>query len=119
MPTRPKPDPAPTLPETRTGVVSATEAKNKLGQVLAQAMREGVVYITRHDKPEVAVLSMDRYRELAAREEPALDELTREFDALLAHMQTDEAAAAADALFEMDSEDLGEAAVLGARRKSD
>lgn len=46
--------------------------------------------------------------------EPDLDELAREFDHTLASMQTDEAAAF-DALFEMGPEELGRAAVQGAR----
>jgi len=119
MGSRSKLDSTPPPPKPRADVVSATEAQNNFGQVLAQAMREGTVVITRHHKPAAAILSIDRYEELTARDAPALDELTREFDALLGRMQTDEAAAAVDTLFGMEPEDLGRAAVRGARRDSD
>jgi 6-phosphogluconolactonase len=55
------------------------------------------------------------YRELAGDDEPDPDELTSELDEALATMQTDEAATGFDALFEMESEVLGRAAVQGAR----
>lgn len=55
------------------------------------------------------------YRELAGDDEPDLDEVAKEFDETLATMQTSEAAAGFDALFEMEPEELGRAAVQGAR----
>lgn len=100
-------------------VVSATEAQNNFGRVLARAMAGGTVYITKHDRPAAAVVSIDRYHDLAGTDDPDLVELEREFDVRLAHMQSDKAAAAFDALFRMGSEDLGRAAVRGARRKRD
>lgn len=104
-----------TRPDTSDSV-SATEAQNNFGRVLGQAAEGGVVYITRYDRPAAVVMSIDRYRGLTERDDPeTLDELTREFDELFAGMQSDEAAAAFDALFEMDSEALGEAAGPGPR----
>lgn len=99
--------------------VSATEAQNNFGRVLAQAAREGAVYITRYDRPAAVVLSIERYHELVAADAGELDELAREFDEMLARMQTEEAAAGVDALFEMGSAELGRAAVRGARRETD
>lgn len=46
-------------------------------------------------------------------------ELMAEVEELLESMQTPEAAAAVDALFEMTSEELGRAAVLAARERRD
>jgi prevent-host-death family protein len=102
-------------PRRRDQEVSSTEAQNNFGRVLAQATSEGAVFITKYERPAAVVLSIDRYRELAGDDEPDLDELAREFDETLATMQTDEAAAGFDALFEMGPEALGRAAVHGAR----
>lgn len=99
--------------------MSATEAQNNFGRVLDRAATEGTVYVTRYDRPAVVVLSIDRYRELAGEGAPELGELTREFDEMLARMQSAEAAAAVDALFEAGSDELGEAAVRGARARAD
>lgn len=111
---RPKPGPVPDAAS-----VSATDAQNHFGQVLSRAAKEGAVFIRRYDRPAAVVLSLDRYRELTGRADVELDELTREFDEMLARMQTDGAAAASDALFDMESDELGQAAVRGARDESD
>ena len=105
----------------RTGgsSVSATEAQNNFGRVLNRAVREDVVYITRYEQPTAVVLSIDRYHALAGAAVPELDELTQAFDEMLEGMQTAEAAAGVDALFEMDSIELGEAAAQGAGRAAD
>lgn len=102
-------------PRRRDLEVSSTEAQNNFGRVLAQATTEGAVFITKYERPAAVVLSIDRYYELAGDDEPDLDELAREFDETLAYLQTDEAAAGFDALFEMGPEELGRAAVRGVR----
>lgn len=99
------------------GTVSATEAQNNFGRVLGQAADEGVVYITRYDRPTAVVMSIEEYRSLTEPQASELDDLAREFDELYAGMQTAPASAAFDALFEMGSEELGEAAVRGARAR--
>lgn len=96
--------------------VSSTEAKNRFRDVLDLAAQAKTVVITTYDKPAAVVLSPERYRELIGEPDVDLAELTREFDAMVARMQTREAAAGFDALFEMDSADLGDAAVRGAQR---
>ena len=48
-----------------------------------------------------------------------MDELTQTFDEMLEGMQTAEAAAGVDALFEMDPIELGEAAAQSAGRAAD
>lgn len=112
--TRPNVDP---LPEA--GSVSATEAQNNFGQVLARVAREGAIFIRKYDRPAAVVLSVERYRQLTGGGDVELEGLTREFDEMLARMQTDEAAAGTDALFDMESDELGEAAVRGARYEND
>lgn len=97
-----------------TGSVSATDAQNHFGEVLDRAAREGAVFIRKYARPAAVLLSMDAYRELCGPEDVALDELTREFDEMLARLQTDEAAAATVALFGMGADDLGRAAVRAA-----
>jgi antitoxin Phd len=98
--------------------VSATEAQNNFGRVLGKVAEEGVVYITKYDRPQAVVISVDRYESLVGESAPDLEDLTREFDALLARMQSPEAARAVDRLFAMNADELGDAAVRGAQRKS-
>ncbi|WP_085318167.1 type II toxin-antitoxin system Phd/YefM family antitoxin [Derxia lacustris] len=97
---------------------SATEVKNEFGRVLETAFAQGAVAITRHDAPKAVLLSLDAWRALtAAAPAPAdpLAALGAEFEALLAGMQTAEARAAGDALFDATPEALGAAAVAAAR----
>jgi prevent-host-death family protein len=96
--------------------VSSTEAKNRFRNVLDLAAQGKTVVITTYDKPAAVVLSPERYRELTGEPDVDLAELTREFDAMVERMQGQEAAAGFDALFEMDSAALGDAAVRGAQR---
>lgn len=98
--------------------VTATEAQNNFGRVLGKAARDGVVYITKYDRPAAVVLSIDRFEALSRSDSdsPRLEELTREFDDRVARMQTPDAAVGADAFFGLGTEDLGEAALRGARR---
>ncbi len=99
--------------------LTATEAQNNFGRVLRRAGRGETVYITKHDRAAAVVVSIERYRELTDETAADLDELTGEFDAMLARMQSEEAAAGFDALFEMDSAALGEAAVKEAEGDTD
>ena len=71
----------------RTRSVSATEAQNNFGEVLARVARDGKVFITRYRRPEAVVLSMQEYEALAGVEPVDLDTLEREFDSLVARMQ--------------------------------
>jgi prevent-host-death family protein len=103
----------------RRGVsISATEAQNNFGRVLADAASEGVVYITKYDRPTAVVLSIREYDTLTASADAELEELTGEFDALLDRMQASKAANGFDALFELGSDALGAAAVRAARRSA-
>lgn len=98
---------------------SATDAQNNFGRVLQRVDRGEAVYITRYGEPEAVVVSAERYRELSGEAAPDLGKLTREFDAMVARMQTEEAEAGFDALFAMDAAALGKAALESARTDED
>jgi hypothetical protein len=49
-----------------------------------------VVYITRYDRPEAVVLSIEEFNALAGPDASSLDDSTREFDDRLAPMQSAE-----------------------------
>lgn len=90
---------------------SATEAKNSFGRVLDAASSQGMVAITKRDRPTAVVLSLDAYQALLGAQVKPLDTLTQEFDALLQHMQ---APASRDAMldaFGAPPEELGQAAL--------
>jgi antitoxin Phd len=97
--------------------ISATEAKNKLGQVLDSVIQGGVVLITRHETPKAVLISMEEYGALARATATRLDTLNDEFDALLARMQTPKARAGMKAAFDASPKRLGRAAVAVARKR--
>ncbi len=90
---------------------TSTEAQNNFGQVLSRARREGGVFITRYDRPEAVVLSIEEYEALTGQEPIDLPALEREFDELLEQMQRPEHRRAVDRLFSLTGRELGEAAV--------
>ena len=92
---------------------SATDAQNNFGEVLRRVAEDEIVYITKYDRPAAVVLSARRYEALIE-EDSELRRLEAEFDDMLAAMQTESAAGAADELFAMTPEELGEAAVRAA-----
>jgi antitoxin Phd len=98
--------------------ISATEAKNKLGEVLDSVMRSGMVLITKHESPKAILLSMEEYGALSGAAQAKLDALNGEFDALLARMQTASARAGMKAAFAASPDQLGKAAIAAARRRA-
>ncbi len=98
--------------------ISATEAKNKLGEVLDSVLQGGMVLITKHETPKAVLLSMEEYGELSGRAQSRLDALNGEFDALLERMQSVKSRAGIKAAFSASSKQLGKAAVAAARRRS-
>ena len=96
--------------------VSASDAKN-VGRILEYVSKDGGVTITRRNEPLAVVISVETYARLAATEQPSLDTLTNEFDALLDRMQQQGMAGAMQRAFQMSAEELGRAAVQQARRK--
>ena len=96
--------------------VAATKVKNEFGSVLEQAMHGGAVAITRHDLPKAVLLSYEEFVALVKDRAPQLNELTNEFDALLADMQTAKARQGMAKAFEASALRLGRAAVSAARK---
>ena len=90
--------------------VSATDAQNNFGEVLTRVARDGRVFITRYRRPEAVVLSLQEYEALIGQEPIDLDALEREFESMVAHMQSSVQRTATDALFGMSGTDLGKSA---------
>jgi antitoxin Phd len=94
--------------------VTASDLKNKFGEVIAQAGK-GAVAITRHQRAEFVLLSVEEYLELHTARTAPLDALTSEFDAMVARMNTPAARRAVDQLFKATPAALGKSAVKAAR----
>lgn len=90
---------------------SATEAKNSFGRVLDAASSQGMVAITKRDRPTAVVLSLDAYQALLDARDQALGSLSHEFDALLLQMQTPASRQGMMDAFEASPEALGAASV--------
>src|SRR6185437_7012708 len=95
--------------------VPATRLKNAFGAVFEQATLGGAVMITKHDVPKAVLLSYAEFEALTNSTTPALDDLSDQFDELLAAMQTPEAKAGVAAAFDATPDELGAAAVKAAR----
>jgi prevent-host-death family protein len=98
--------------------ISATEAKNKLGEVLDAVLQGGMVLITKHETPRAVLLSMEEYGALSGASQSRLETLNGEFDALLARMQTARARAGMKAAFSASPKQLGKAAVSAVRKRA-
>jgi prevent-host-death family protein len=95
---------------------SATEAKNSFGRVLDTAFSQGMVAISKRDRPTAVLMSMEAYQALVdARQEP-LAALNHEFDALLERMQGPAARSAQEDAFNASPQALGQAALAAIRR---
>jgi prevent-host-death family protein len=115
-----RPSPIPAIRNRRGEApikISATEAKNRLGEVLDSVMQDGMVLITKHETPKAVLLSMEEYAALSRAAQTRLDTLNGEFDALLARMQTAKARAGMRAAFNASPKRLGKAAVAAARKR--
>ena len=96
--------------------VAATRLKNEFGVILEQAAR-GAVAITRHDAPKAVLLSFDEFEALVKGQSENLNDLSAEFDALLARMQTPKARKGMEAAFNASPAALGRLAVKSARKR--
>ena len=96
--------------------ITATEAKNKLGEVLDSVLQGGMVLITRHDTPKAVLLSMEEYAALSGAAPSRLETLDGEFDAMLERMQTAKSRAGRKAAFDASPKQLGKAAAEAARK---
>ena len=97
--------------------VTATDAKKQFGRVLEMVLRGGAVVITKHDAPKAIVLSMEEFSALTDARTPRLDDLSADFDAMLARMQQPRARAGMKAAFGASPKELGKAAVAAARKR--
>ena len=116
-----KRNPAPAIRNRRGELavkISATEAKNKLGEVLDSVLQGGMVLITKHETPKAVLLSMEEYGALSGAAQSRLDTLNGEFDALLERMQSAKSSAGMKAAFSASPKQLGKAAVAAARRRA-
>jgi len=97
--------------------ITATKAKNQMGQMLKTVMQGGVVLITMHETPEAAVIPIAEYERLSGAAEARLNTMSQAFDDLLTRMQTPEARAGMQAAFDASPEDLAKNAVAFARKR--
>lgn len=95
--------------------ISATRLKNKFSEVIRQASRAPLA-VTRHHRREFVILSAEQYEELQQSRRAPLDDLTAEFDQLVAGMNTAKSKRAAEGLFSADARTLGEAAMNASRK---
>ena len=94
---------------------SATEAKNSFGRVLDTAFSQGMVAITKRDRPTAVVLSLDAYQALLDARDQALGSLSHKFDALLQQMQTPASRQGMMDAFDAAPEAMGQAALAAAQ----
>jgi len=97
--------------------VAATRLKNEFGTVLEQAVRGGAVAITRHDTPKAVLVSYDEFQALVKDRTPSLNDLSAEYDVLLARMQTPKSRKGMQGAFNASPAELGRAAVKAARKR--
>lgn len=98
--------------------VAATRVKNEFAAILDQAASGGAVAITRHDTPKAVLLSYEEFESLVKARARTLDDLSTEFEELLARMQTPGAKKGVATAFNASPAQLGRAAVAAVGRKS-
>jgi len=85
---------------------TASQVKNKWGDVVRQVNRSGAAAVTSHSSVEMVLMPASEYEQLfnelaslRAQRQNSLDELTLRFNARLALLQQPDAAARVEALF--------------------
>ena len=91
--------------------MTASEAKNGFGRVLDRVAKDGAVVITKHDRPDAVILSIEAYQSLAEPRSADVDALTAQFDALYERLQQPGTAAKIEAVFALSPAELGRIAV--------
>ena len=94
----------------RAVTVTSTEAQNNLGDLLDRVARGARVVVTRYNRRQAVLLSVEEYNRLLEEEEVDLSSLEREFDEQVARMQTPAHRDAVERLFRLSGEELGERA---------
>lgn len=97
--------------------VAASRFKNEFGAVFEKAALGGAVAITKHDAPKAVLLSYAEFEALVRGRHPGLDDLSSQFDGLLAGMQGPKARKAMAAAFDATPAQLGGSAAKAARPK--
>jgi antitoxin Phd len=97
--------------------VAASRFKNEFGAVFEKASLGGAVAITKHDAPKAVLISYPEFEALVRARVADLDDLSAQFDGLLARMQGPKARKAMAAAFEAMPTQLGKSATKAARRR--
>jgi antitoxin Phd len=95
--------------------VPATKVKNEFGTILEKTLQSGAIAITRHDAPKAVLLSLAEFESLIKERSGSLNELNKEFDALLTRMQSPVAREGVETAFQASPAELGRASVKAAR----
>lgn len=98
--------------------VSAATAKNQFARVLGAAVAGSAVEITKYGDVKAVMISVEEYESLSQDPARKLNMLTERFDAMFAGMQTEDARRGMRAAFQASPEEIGQAAVEVAHRKS-
>lgn len=99
-----------------TASYTATEAKNRFGEILHAVARGGPALVTSRKRPRAVILAYEDYVRLVEQGARSLDLLTGEFEALFASQQTAAARAAMNRAFASTPERMGKVAVAAARK---
>jgi len=94
---------------TRTALAGEIQRVSKAVQA------QGEVLITSHNKPEMVLMTVERYIELQQAGRPSLDALSQEFDHLVARMQACSTPVGAASAFAMEGTELGQIALQAAK----
>ena len=107
--------PTPSDPGAKIMSFTRTALAGEIQKVSKAVQAQGEVVITSHNKPEMVLMTVERYAELQEASRPSLDGLSLEFDQLIAQMQTVKAPAGAAAAFSMNGTELGQIALAAAQ----
>ncbi len=92
-----------------------TELAGELPKVSRAVVAQGEVVITAHNKPEMVLMTVERYLQLQEAGRPSLDKLNLEFDDLFQAMQGPEAFEGAMKALAMGGKELGQIALRAAQ----
>jgi prevent-host-death family protein len=96
--------------------VPATRLRNEFATVFEQAVRSGAIAITKHDTTRAILISVEEFEALVGERSRSLDDLSGQFEGLLARMQTVAAKKGIAEAFNASPKALGRAAVKAARK---
>lgn len=97
-------------------IYTATEARNRFGEILHGLARGGAAIVTCRNRPRAVILAYENYLRLVEQETRGLDLLTGEFNALFESQQTAAARAGMKWAFAAAPKRMGKVAVAAARK---